>query len=130
MSLTTKGHIQISLNGSSNWVEFSPQSLRQNFESLAKDNSGRTDDGVMHIFWVRRRIRKLEITMRPLTPAEASVVLSIVQGNEYYLRYFDILENAEKTIHCYTSNSQGDCYNGILNGDGLYQGIQFNAIEL
>ena len=54
MSLTRKGNII--LNGT---YEFSPKTLTVNYESLASDNSGRTLDGVMHIYWVFQKIRKL-----------------------------------------------------------------------
>jgi len=40
-----------------------------------------------------------------------------------------VLDNAEKTIQCYTSESKADCYSGVING-GLYEGVSFNAIEM
>lgn len=112
-----------------NNVSFTAQSLKQGFESLASENSGRTDDGVMHITWVLRKVRKLEITMPPLTPLEASQLLSMVQGQEYSITYHDALSNADKTINVYTSNSAADCYSGIIK-NGLYTNVAFNAIEL
>ena len=83
----------------------------------------------MYIGWVKRRVRKLEITMPPMTGNEVSQLLSLVQGQEYNITYFDPLTHGEKTIKCYTSNSSGDCYSGVLKG-GLYTGVAFNSIEL
>lgn len=58
-----------------------------------------------------------------------SQIFSRVQGQEYDITYWDTLENAEKTIHCYTSNGSTDCYSGVVM-NGLYQGAKFNAIEI
>lgn len=124
MALTSKGHFII--NGDK---EFVAKSLNINYESLSGEDSGRTDDGVMRINWIFRRIRKVEIEMPPMTSAELSEILSLVQGQEYELTYFDLLDNTEKTISVYTSNSKGECYSGIIL-NGLYQGVSFNAIEL
>lgn len=83
----------------------------------------------MHIYWVFNRIRKIEITMPPCSMADSSRILSQVQGKEYALTYFDILNNAEKTIQVYTSNSSGDIKSGVIM-NGLVTGLKFSAIEL
>lgn len=123
MALTSKGHFMV------NGKEFAAKSINVNFESLSGDDSGRTSDGVMHIYWIFRKIRKIEIEMPPCSSAEASEILFLVQGQEYNLTYFDPLYNAEKTIKVYTSNSKSELYNGIII-NGMWQGISFNAIEL
>jgi hypothetical protein len=124
MNLTHKGNIIIN-----NELEIAPRSLLCNFESLASDNSGRTLDGVMHIYWVFNKIRKLEIELAPTTADILSQVFSRVQGQEYDITYWDVLENAQKTIRVYTSNGSVDCYSGIVR-NGLYTGAKFNAIEI
>lgn len=124
MNLSNKGNFIIN-----NELEISPKSLLCNFESLASDNSGRTLDGVMHIYWVFNKIRKLEIELAPTTADVLSRIFSRVQGQEYDITYWDVLENAQKTIHVYTSNSSVDCYNGVIR-NGLYRGAKFNAIEI
>lgn len=124
MNLHNKGNFIIN-----DELEVSPKSLLCNYESLASDNSGRTLDGVMHIYWVFNRIRKLEIELAPSTPDYLAQIFSRVQGQEYYITYFDVLENQEKTIRVYTSNSSADCYNGIVR-NGLWRGAKFNAIEI
>jgi hypothetical protein len=124
MELTYKGNFIIN-----DEIEFAPKSLTVNYESLSSDNSGRTLDGVMHIYWVFNRIRKLEIEMAPTTADKIAQLFSRVQGKTYDIKYWDILENAEKTITVYTSNSHADCYSGRVR-DGLYQGVKFNAIEI
>ncbi len=123
MALTTKGHFKI------NNEQFEAKSLRVNYESLSGEDSGRTDDGVMRINWIFKKVRKVEIEMPPMESSDLSKLLSLVQGQEYSLTYFDPLDNAEKTIQVYTSNSKTDLYSGMILG-GLWQGVAFNAIEL
>ena len=124
MALLSKGHFQINRD-----KQFKAKSLRVSFESLAGEDSGRTDDGVMRINWVFRRIRKVEIEMPPCSSEEVAELLGLVQGQEYELTYYDPLDNVERTIEVYTSNSKSELYSGIVI-NGLWQGVSFNAIEL
>ena len=123
MALNSKGNFKI---GSK---EYSPKSLKVTYDSLATANSGRADDGTMVINWVRQNIRKIEIEMPPMKMAALSTLLTAVSGKKYSMTFHDPRSNAEVTIQVYTSNSQGECYSGVLL-NGLYQGVQFSAIEV
>ena len=123
MALTTKGHFKV------NGTEYLAKSIKVDLESLASEDSGRTDDGVMHINWVLKKIRKVFIEMPPSITADIAPLLSAVQGQTYSLTYFDPLDNAEKTITAYTSKGSSSLYSGVLY-NGLWQGTQFNAIEV
>ena len=123
MALTTKGHFKV------NGTEYLAKSIKVDLESLASEDSGRTDDGVMHINWVLKKIRKVFIEMPPSITADIAPLLSAVQGQTYSLTYFDPLANAEKTITAYTSKGSSSLYSGVLY-NGLWQGTQFNAIEV
>lgn len=124
MALQDKGKFQV------NGREFNAKSIKVNYESLASDDSGRTADGVMHIYWIMRKVRKIEIELPPTADRMMLANLfSLVQGQEYNLTYWDPMDNAERTIKVYTSNSSTDMYNGYWYG-GVWQGMKFNAIEL
>lgn len=123
MALSSKGNFKI---GS---TEYSPKSLKITYDSLATANSGRSDNGTMVINWVRTNIRKVEIEMPPMKLSELSDLLSAVSGKKYNMTFRDIRTNSEVTVQMYTSNTQGDCYSGVLHG-GLYHGVQFSAIEV
>ena len=123
MALTSKGHFKV------NGTEYVAKSIKVDLESLASEDSGRTDDGVMHINWVLKKIRKVFIEMPPSTTADIAPLLAAVQGQTYSLTYFDPLDNAEKTITAYTSKGSSSLYSGVLY-NGLWQGTQFNAIEV
>ena len=123
MALGNIGYIQI------NGTLFKPQSLTVEYESLATEDSGRTDDGVNHIQWVFSGAPKLVIKMPPMKPNEASALIHLVQGQVYSLTYWDTATNSEKTISAYTGNSSAELYSGVVAG-GLYRGISFNAIAM
>lgn len=123
MALTNKGNFIV------DGYEWKPKALKVNYESLQGPNTGRADNGVLHIDWVLRRVHKLEITMPPMASNDYYRLLQSVQGKEYSITYFDPLENKEKTIRVYTSNSSAEWYNGVIL-NGLFNGLTFNAIEL
>jgi hypothetical protein len=123
MSLSSIGNFKI---GTKEW---SPKNLKVTYDSLATSKSGRADDGTMKITWVRTNIRKVEITMPPMKMAALSTLLSAVSGKKYNMTFHDPRTNEEVTVEMYTSNSQGECYSGVLY-NGLYQGVQFSAIEV
>ena len=123
MALTSKGHFKV------NGTEYIAKSIKVDLESLASEDSGRTDDGVMHINWVLKKIRKVQIELPPSTADVFAPLLAAVQGQTYSLTYFDPLANAEKTITAYTSKGSSSLYSGVLY-NGLWQGTQFNAIEV
>lgn len=123
MALSGKGNFKI---GS---TEYSPKSLKVTYDSLATSKSGRADDGTMNITWVRQNIRKLEITMPPMEMSDLAALLNAVSGKKYNMTFHDLRTNAEVTVQMYTSNAQGECYSGVLYG-GLYEGVQFSAIEV
>ena len=123
MALSSKGCFKI---GS---TEYKPKSLKVTYDSLATANSGRSDDGTMHITWVRENIRKIEIEMPPMTMSALSALLTAVSGQTYTITIHDPKSNAETQVSVYTSNTEGECYSGVLHG-GLYQGVQFSAIEV
>ncbi len=96
-------------------------------DSLVGEGSGRTDDGIMHIEWIRPEIRKVYIKYSALTDAEIADILSKVQGKEYTLTYKDPILGIH-TIDCYTSNSSALLYSAVLY-NGLWRNVTFNCIE-
>lgn len=89
--LENKGRIIISAAATPTQAEidsqFAPQTMRPSVDSLATEDSGRSDDGIMHIYYVLDRIRKLEITLKPDTVENVSKILSKVVGRFYYITF-------------------------------------------
>ncbi len=116
-------------HGTDAFKYFKAKSMKYNWESIASEDSGRTLDGVMHIYWLLRNIRKIEIVMPPSTYETINEIMEIVQGREYDIYFFDPASGTWTTRYVYTSNSSSDMYNGIVR-NGLWQGFEFHAIEL
>jgi len=117
---------------SSNSIRFAPfqgGGLNVDYDSLATEDSGRSVDGYIHITWILSRARKVEIQLPPCSALFASKILDRVMGRKYYITFYDIATNSEKTCYVYTSNGRGSMYSGVVR-NGLWQGIQFNAIEI
>lgn len=101
--------------------------VKVDFDSLVGEGSGRTDDGIMHVEWIRTNIRKVYIKYSALTEEEIASILSKVQGKEYTLTYKDPILGIN-TIDCYTSNSSTSLYSAVLY-NGLWRNVTFNCIE-
>jgi len=88
MALSNAGQFKIGNN-----PPFTAKSINIIYDTLTSEDSGRTDDGVMHINWVigdgqtYKSIVKLEIEMPPQTSSDASTILKLVQGKIYNITY-------------------------------------------
>ena len=95
--------------------------------NLAGSSSGRTEDGVMHIDWVRRDIRKVHLRWSVLTAAELDYILGLMQGKEFTLTFKD--RGKVQTMNAYSSESSYIYYSAALGGD-MYTDVSINAIEM
>lgn len=132
MSQFIQGTFKVKSEGSAaQWSElFAAKTLKQRFEAITSEESGRSDSGKMHLN-VKKNIRSWEIELPMCTAQKVYDILSIVQGKKYYINIYDTLTHQELTeLHVFTLNSATDCYNGVLNTDGLYQGVSFIATEI
>lgn len=95
--------------------------------NLAGSSSGRTEDGVMHIDWIRRDIRKVYLQWKVLTASELDYILGLMQGKEFTLTFKD--RGRVQTMSAYSSESSYTYYSAAL-GEDIYTDVSINAIEL
>lgn len=95
--------------------------------NLAGSSSGRTEDGIMHIDWVRRDIRKVHLKWSVLTASELDYILGLMQGKEFVLTFKD--RGTVQTMNAYSSESTYTYYSAAL-GEDIYTDISINAIEM
>ena len=95
--------------------------------NLAGSSSGRTEDGVMHIDWIRGDIRKVHLRWSVLTASELDYVLGLMQGKEFTLTFKD--RGRVQTMNAYSSESSYTYYSAALGGD-IYTDVSINAIEM
>ena len=101
--------------------------IQVNHTNLAGPSSGRTEDGVMHIDWVRRDIRKVNLQWKVLTASELDYILGLMQGKEFTLTFKD--RGRVQTMSAYSSESSYTYYSSALGGD-IYTDVSINAIEM
>lgn len=95
--------------------------------NLAGSSSGRTEDGIMHIDWIRRDIRKVHLRWKVLTASELNYILALMQGNEFVLTFKD--RGKVQTMNAYSSESSYTYYSAAL-GEDIYTDVSINAIEM
>ena len=101
--------------------------IRVEHSNLAGSSSGRTEDGVMHIDWVRRDIRKVNLQWKVLTGSELNYILGLMQGKEFTLTFKD--RGQVQTMSAYSSESSYTYYSAAL-GEDIYTDVSINAIEM
>jgi hypothetical protein len=95
--------------------------------NLAGSSSGRTEDGVMHIDWIRRDIRKVNLQWSVLTATELNYVLGLMQGKEFTLTFKD--RGQVQKMSAYSSESSYTYYSAAL-GEDIYTDVSIIAIEM
>ena len=101
--------------------------IKVEHSNLAGSSSGRTEDGVMHIDWVRRDIRKVNLQWKVLTASELDYILGLMQGKEFTLTFKD--RGKVQTMSAYSSESSYTYYSAAL-GEDIYTDVSINAIEM
>lgn len=114
--MVNDNHIYIPSNG-----------IQVEHTNLAGSSSGRTEDGVMHIDWVRRDIRKVNLRWSVLTGPELNYIMGLMQGKEFTLTFRD--RGKVQTMSAYSSESSYTYYSAAL-GEDVYTDVSINAIEM
>lgn len=91
-------------------------------------NAGRTMDGLMHRGRVTTKIR-LDITCRPLTTQEASIVLKAIYPQYVTVRYTDPMQGSVVTKTMYANNNPASFLLKRKNQPELWDGITFPLVE-
>lgn len=92
----------------------SESGVQYDHESIVISDSGRTEDGVMHIRWVRTDIHKVSMTWKRLTGDEVHYLKDLMQGKVFSFKFWD---NGSHTIEGYCPK-----VNYTLVGSATHQG--------
>ncbi len=111
----------------SNHLYIPSAGIKVEHTNLAGSSSGRTEDGVMHIDWIRRDIRKVGLMWKVLTASEMDYILGLLQGQEFTLTFKD--RGKVQTMKAYASESSYTYYSAAL-GEDIYTDVSINAIEM
>lgn len=110
---------------------YAPSKARPNIshDNIVTPDSGRAEDGFMHIHWVRRDVKQIVLTWDKLTGNEMEYLRNLLQGQEFVFTYFDA---GVKTINAYCGKFSEtlDSQNLYASEGGLYRNIQATITEM
>lgn len=108
---------------------YTPTSVQIDHENVVNADSGRTESGTMRITWLRRDVRKVNMSYNYLTGNEVDFMVNLMQGRELSFTYED---NGQHTIQAYVGKCSYTQHNLMLCPDegGLYQDFKINVIEM
>ena len=123
-TLDTKGYWKVD-----DHAIYVPTDIDIEHDNVVTSDSGRVESGKMRITWVRRDVRKINLTYEHITGAEVDHMVSLMQGKEFTFTYYD---NGIKTISAYC----GKCSYGqknlssYTNDGGIYKDFKINVVEM
>ena len=82
--------------------------IAETVESMLDENSGTTDDGVMHVRWTRTAVHKYSLQYNIMTAAEYDYMKNLLLGKTFVFKYPYCGEDKEINAYC-TS------YGGVLS---------------
>lgn len=120
--LDTKGWWAV--NGTPIYTPATPCKVEHS--NIAGSSTGRSEDGIMRIDWVRRDVRKVYYTLKVATGSEIKFLENLMQGKEFTFTFRD--KGTTQTMRGYASESSYDFYSYAI-GDEIYQNFSINIIE-
>ena len=120
----------VSVDGSSWTPIYVPApNIKIEHTNVASADSGRTEDGYMHINWVRRDVRKVNLMYNAISGNEKDTMETLMQGKEFYFRFKD--GATVKEFYGYCGESSYQYYSSVHYAaeGGIFTGFSINVIE-
>ena len=95
--------------------------------NVAGADSGRAEDGIMHIDWVRRDVRKVYLKYAAMTASELSTIMGLMQGKEFTFTFRD--QGATQTMNAYVGESNYKLYSYATSLGEIYTDVEIHVIE-
>ena len=109
-----------------------PHEVHIEHTNVAGEDSGRDENGTMHIIWIRKDVRKVSMKWHSLTGKEVEAIRNLMQGQEYKFDYYDA--GAQSIAKAYTGDNDYSihAYHPKIYEDqgGLYVDFSIDAVEL
>lgn len=102
--------------------------LKIDHENVAGESSGRTEDGKMHIDWVRRDVTKVFLAYSALTETELRTLKDLMQGQEFSFKFMDC--GQRRTIQAYCGKMSYTHHFTDKLGTEVYTNITADVIEI
>lgn len=102
--------------------------LKNGYETLVADNSGRNANGDTTVDVVNKKI-KVYATFRPMSGTDMAGLLAAIEDYVIPVEFLDSKTNQLRTITCYCGTPNVEYY-WILNDKVLYKEFSLNFIEM
>ena len=121
--LDSGAHWAVSFDDKATWtpIYVPAPNIKIEHTNVASADSGRTEDGVMHITWVRRDVKKVNLMYNAISGAEKATMEALMQGKEFYFRYYDPHYEGNTLVN--VSEFYGYC------GESSYQAYAANVYD-
>ena len=98
-------------------------------DNIVTSDSGRTEDGFMHIHWVRSDVRQITLAWNRLTGDEMKYLRGLMQGKEFVLTFWDA---GVTTMNAYCGKFTETLESEVLHESegGVYVNIQATITEM
>ena len=107
---------------------YTPSEAKIEHSNVVGESTGRSEDGIMRIDWIRRDVRKVIMKWRYMTAAELNTTMSLLQGKEFSnFKFFD--QGSVQTISAYCGESSYEFYAYDVVGNKVYKDIEIHVIE-
>lgn len=104
-----------------------PSEAKVEHSNVVGASSGRSEDGVMRIDWLRRDVRKVNMKWKYMTAAELNTVMSLLQGKEFTFKFFD--KGSVQSISAYCGECNYEFYTYDVLGSKIYKDVEIHVIE-
>ena len=124
-TLDTQGHWMV---GTSHiYIPSTPCQIEHSNVTAAE--TGRDENGDMHIFWLRTDVRKVLLTYNAISASELATMMNLMQGKEFDFTFYD--QGTVQTIHGYVGESKYEfySYSSDLYDEPVYTNFKINIIE-
>ena len=97
--------------------------------NIAGASTGRSEDGIMRIDWIRRDVRKVYLKYAAMSAHELLYTVGLMQGKEFTFKFKD--QGSVQTITAYVGETKYNFYtDSSLYDEGIYTDVEINVIEL
>ena len=123
-TLDTAGHWMVD----SSHLYIPSYNTKVEHSNIAGASTGRSEDGIMRIDWVRRDVRKVFLRYSAMSASELTTTMSLLQGKEFVFKFLD--QGSVQTMNAYVGESTYNFYtNSNLYDEGIYTDVEIHVIE-
>ena len=140
MALTAKinkidsnGYWAVKPSGSNTWTNIFIPSTPCKIErsNVVGSSSGKDENGIMHIDWVRTDVRKIILHYNAISATELKGMEDLMQGKEFQFKFLQDTTGNVQTINAYAGESSYEhySYSGLYT-EPVYINYEIHVIEL